>query len=314
MKHTLCSHLLTIVVAMLSMADQASAQAPIISQCVLLPGTAQTASQHSYKALVIGNKEYSTLTKLNNPVKDATDIGQALTEAGFEVTRCTNLTRVALDQAIIDFLSSLDPQSTEVALFYYTGHGAEVDGVNYIFGIDFPKLPTKEKESRAIVALNGYKLQHLLERFAVKQTSFNIVILDACRNNPFALQPSKSIITRKGFSSLTGAKGTYIAFASAPSQEASDGFEGSNSPFAAALLENVGSAELEIDQLFRLVRATVWRTTADQSPWSNSNVVGSFYISRKGSRAVVQKPESTDGEVMTPDDPAKAPEAKNTPP
>ncbi|RKG71437.1 caspase family protein [Corallococcus exercitus] len=313
MNRTSGSILLVIALATICMTGESSAQTTIISQCVLLPPISRTASPHPYKALVIGNKDYGTLTPLSNPVNDATDVGQALTESGFEVTRCTNLTRVALDQAIIDFLTSLDPQSDEVALFYYTGHGAEIDGVNYIFGVDFPKLPSKEVKSH--VALNAYKLQHLLERLSVKQTAFNIVILDACRDNPFASQTSKSIIARKGFSPMLGARGTYIAFASAPGQQASDGFDGSsNSPFAAAFLKSIGPDELEIDQVFRLVREEVWRSTTDQSPWSNINVVGSFYMSRKGSRAVVQKPAPTDFEVMTTEESAKAPAAKSTSP
>ena len=179
---------------------------------------AQPALAESRVALVIGNGEYTGQPHLPNPPHDAEDVAAALEGLGFKVIQGTNLDKAGFDAKLHEF--SRSTTGADVAFFFYSGHGMQIDGVNYLVPIDAPV--TKEDLEFQTVTLDF--VQKLLERAKTK-----IIMLDACRNNPFAEQLGSSLGTRAvnanaGLAMATAPDlGYFIAFATQPGHVASDG-------------------------------------------------------------------------------------------
>jgi tetratricopeptide (TPR) repeat protein len=229
-------------------------------------------------ALVIGNGAYANFGKLPNPPNDARTVAKSLRDIGFEVTEGYDLSRAALQGAVNGFLGSAT--GAKVAVFYYAGHGAQIDGRNFLVPVDLrPDSPQNVLASMTDVDTILAGLDD--------QVRTNIVILDACRNNPMAEQPAagRGLKIGNGLAApaaLAGGAmfgaGTLIAFATAPGQVALDG-EGGNSPFSGALSRHVGTPGLEVQQMLTRVRAEVVATTkSKQVPWSNSSLLGEVYL------------------------------------
>jgi tetratricopeptide (TPR) repeat protein len=232
-------------------------------------------------ALVIGNGAYAHVTALPNPPNDARAIAKSLRGLGFEVAEGVDLTRDAMQKITRDFLR--DAAQAQTALVYYAGHGVQIDGRNYLVPVDV-QLQSGTNPVETMTDMDTI-LAGLDD-----QVRTNILIFDACRNNPMAQQvasagPSRAIGTGSGLaapSSLGGGAtrgaGTLIAFATAPGQVALDG-EGSNSPFSAALSRHIGTPGLEVQQMLTRVRAEVVATTKNkQVPWSNSSLLGEVFL------------------------------------
>jgi len=224
-------------------------------------------------ALVIGNANYSDEMKLANPANDAKLIGTTLEKLGFEVILVTDAKQKPMQRAIVDFgdrLAKAGPDA--VGLFYYAGHGLQLEGQNYL-------VPTDADISREVdVEIDGVSADLVLKQMAYADSRVNIVILDSCRNNPLA-RDYRSAAASEGFAEIrTKPKGTFIAYSTAPGEVAVDG-NGSHSPFAKALATAMQQPGLDLPGVLQQVRQDVLAATEDrQTPWDSSSLVKSFYF------------------------------------
>lgn len=251
----------------------------ILCFCIALPAAAQ-----ERVALVVGNSAYQHVAPLRNPTNDASDLTARLEGLGFTVFGGTDLDRRGLVQALIQFGRAAE--KAEVALFFYAGHGLQVNGQNYLVPVD--ALVEFESEiDLSLVSLSGVMQQ--LER----GSRTNIVFLDACRDNPFAKQLARSMGNRsavalnKGLGRIQSGSGTFIAFATQPDAVAADG-GGRNSPFTTALLSHIATPGQSISDMMIEVRNDVIATTnGAQVPWDSSSLTGRFSFA-PGSASVSQ--------------------------
>jgi uncharacterized caspase-like protein len=233
---------------------------------------------------VIGNGAYTHVKALPNPSNDARSIAKSLRDIGFTVSEGIDLDRAAMQKTTRDFLR--EAARAQVALVYYAGHGVQVDGRNYLVPVDVQFQPGA-KMTDAMMDMDT------IMAGLDDQVRTNILILDACRNNPMAprvasAEPSRAVEAGSGLaapatlgSGSTLGAGTLIAFATAPGQVALDG-EGGNSPFSAALSRHIGTPGIEVQQMLTRVRAEVVAATkAKQVPWSNSSLLGEVYLAEK---------------------------------
>ena len=219
-------------------------------------------------ALVVGNAAYQQeIAKLRNPVNDATAVGRALRRLGFEVIEGTDLNEDSFYDKIIAFDDAA--RGAKLALFFYAGHGLQVDGRNYLAPVDL-KLERKQDLRR-----HAIELVAVLE---VMRSETNLVILDACRNNPLARELARSLglsraaVASRGLARVESASGTLIAYATEPGSVAADG-TGDNSPYTEALLEHLETPGLSVQDLFTEVTASVLASTGEkQKPWTHSSL------------------------------------------
>ncbi len=218
-------------------------------------------------ALVIGNSDYQD-KPLRNPVHDATALAAWLGQHGFTVTMKTDTTRRQLKQAIRDFGKKL--RGGGVGLFYFAGHGMQIGGHNYLLPVDV------EIDSESDVEFEAVDAGMVLGKMADAGNGFNIVILDACRDNPFSRGFRSGF--RSGLARMNAPAGSFIAYATKPGSVAADG-KGPHSPFTGALLLSLKQPGLTIEQLFKRVRIQVIEQTDNsQVPWESSSLVGDFYF------------------------------------
>jgi uncharacterized caspase-like protein len=216
-------------------------------------------------ALVIGNSSY-TEARLKNPMNDATDIAKALREIGFQVTLKLDADRRQMRAAIRDFALAL--KRGGVGLFYFAGHGILSKGKNYLLPVAADVREEFDLEDQAI---DGNTVLLGMEEAGNR---VNIVILDACRNNPFAR--SWRSAASGGLAQMNAPTGSFIAFATSPNSVASDGTE-RNGIFTKHLLANLRQGESDIDRVFTRVTAGVARETGNrQVPWKSSSLTGVF--------------------------------------
>jgi uncharacterized caspase-like protein len=212
-------------------------------------------------ALVIGNGVYQKVPALPNPTRDAADIGRALERLNFKVTQLSNANATEMRKAIVDFGRATE--GSEIAVVFYAGHGMEMGGENWLIPIDAELRSDTDVESEA-VSLRSLSLQ------VSKARQLGLVILDACRNNPFAAMMKGALRTRavtRGLAPTEPTDNVLVAYAARDGTTANDG-DGRNSPFTAALLRNIEKPGLEISFLFRNVRDEVMSATKrEQQPF-----------------------------------------------
>jgi hypothetical protein len=239
-------------------------------------------------ALVIGNSAYAHAPALPNGVNDATAIARSLRNERFEVLLKLDVTLDTLEDAVEEFSRKLQPG--DVSLFYYAGHGLQANGANYLIPVD------AAIERPADLSIEALRLDDVIEAMTAEDNTA-IVLLDACRNSPFTrnLQLSKksrSIGLGRGLAPVDAGRGVYIGFATQPDNVALDG-DTDHSPFAAALLRHMPTADIDIEILMRRVRADVMEATGQQQvPWSNSSLVEpgfAFRPDRAGQKANTQR-------------------------
>jgi Caspase domain/Domain of unknown function (DUF4189) len=223
-------------------------------------------------ALVVGNSAYQNITRLDNPKNDALLIADTLGGLGFTLIgggAQTDLDKAALDLAIQNFGRQI--QGADVTLFYYAGHGVQVSGSNYLVPVN--ANPTREAD----VDFQMVDVNLVLRQMQGSGTRLNMVILDACRNNPFGARGLRS--AEGGLAQLRAPEGTLISYATQPGSVAQDGVDG-HSPYTRALAATVVQAGLDIFQTFNQVGLVVKRTTGGaQQPWvSSSPIDGTFYF------------------------------------
>lgn len=224
-------------------------------------------------ALVIGNGGYQGISALKNPPNDARAIAAALQTTGFTVDLKIDASQEEMETAIRDFGNAL--HSGGVGMFYFAGHGLQVKGSNYLIPIGAgPQI-----KSETDVRYKAVDMGLVLDSMDAARNGLNIIVLDACRNNPFAR--SFRSITPGGLSKVQGPKGTLIAFATEPGDVALDG-EGENSPYTKHLVRSIETPGLALEQTFKQVLQGVDKeTSGQQTPWISSSFVGDFYFAAK---------------------------------
>ena len=224
-------------------------------------------------ALVIGNAAYEHTTALRNPRNDAADMARVLEGLGFEVIKGLDLDERAFEKKLREF--SRAARGAEVTLFFYAGHGLQVEDENYL-------VPTDAKLAEEVdLRLEAFELAAFLGQM---RGETNLVFLDACRDNPLArtlarsMGPTRSSAIERGLSRVETARGTLIAYATQPGNVADDG-EGRNSPFTAALLAHIATLGLSVnDMLTSVSDAVVTGTNGRQQPWTHTSLRKPFYF------------------------------------
>ncbi|MCK5684427.1 caspase family protein, partial [bacterium] len=228
--------------------------------------TVMEADATTRTALVIGNGAYKS-APLKNPVNDAEDMANVLTESGFKVTLKINASQREMETAVRIFGKVL--RKGGIGLFYYAGHGLQLNGINYLIPVD------AQIETESDVKYETIDAGRILGKMEDAGNNMNIIILDACRNNPFA----RSFRTLdKGLAKMDAPTGSLIAYATAPGRLASDG-DGRNGVYTKHLIRNIRNPDLKIEELFKNVRmAVVENTSKKQVPWESSSLMGTFYF------------------------------------
>jgi hypothetical protein len=215
-------------------------------------------------ALVIGNAAYKE-APLRNAVNDARAMAATLQGLGFEVIRLENANKEQIERAVVQFTSRLSDDSS--GLFYYAGHGIQIRGRNYLV----PVGTRFQSQQEARIESVGVDL--VLNELAYAGNQLNIVVLDACRNNPFERRLRGA---SRGLAAIDAARGTLIAYATSPGSVALDG-EGRNGLFTEELLRALGKPGLKIEEVFKNARVEVARRTNNQQiPWESSSLTGDF--------------------------------------
>lgn len=239
----------------------------------IIPAIVDTYKDEKRYALVIGNSNYSKeIGILKNPVNDATDVATELRKSNFDVQLLTNATYVQIREAMRRFQQKLTdgPRDQTVGLFYYAGHGVQYQDENYLVPID-ASVQFEDDITRMCFPVQRMVLANMENT----NSRMNIVILDACRNNPF---PATSRSVGSGLGEMKRARGSFIAFATAPGSVASDG-TGRNGLYTQELLKALRKSGLTIEQVFKEVRMNVLRLSGDrQYTWDSSNIIGEFYF------------------------------------
>ncbi len=235
----------------------------LILLCAL--STSALAGRHAF---VVGNSAYRHATPLPNPANDAGDIARRLESLGYRVTLGLDLSRAALLERFQTFTRTL--RADDLALIFYAGHGLQISGENYLVPVD-AQLVDQEHARTTLISLNA------LMTDLSRATRNRIVILDACRNNPFIEEIARSATTRgattRGLARVYAGVGSYIAYSTQPGNVALDG-TGRNSPFTSALLGHIGERGADVHAVMRRVRAKVQELTqAQQIPWENSSLI-----------------------------------------
>ncbi|HUQ95937.1 MAG TPA: caspase family protein [Bryobacteraceae bacterium] len=217
-------------------------------------------------ALLVGNEAYPKWP-LRNPVNDARVMDQALRETGFQTEVILNATLRDLERAIDRFVGKL--HAGDVALFYYAGHGIQINGENYLIPVDFD---AKDEADAKYVSYSASRLQDRIETAGAR---LSLLVFDACRNNPF----KASRAAGGGLAAMNTGKGTLIALATSPGKTADDNPGGNNGLFTSHLVTALREPGLSLDQVFNRVRERVYSDSNQrQLPWTVSSVIGEFYF------------------------------------
>ncbi len=221
-------------------------------------------------ALVVGNNQYPT-APLRNAANDARDLAATLRELGFQVILRENASRKDMIEAVREFGQALDGAQT--ALFFYAGHAMQFKDRNYLIPID------AAMGSEEDVTFFSVELGQLFDRMERARTRFNFIILDACRDNPFA---STFKVSSAGLAQISAPSGTLIAYATAPGSVAADG-GGRNGIYTKHILQNIKAPDLPAEIMFKRVREGVERETRRlQTPWDSSSLKGDFVFNPTG--------------------------------
>jgi len=219
----------------------------------------------SVHAIVVGNGAYQGSGRLDNPINDARAMSAKLRQMGFKVTTIENATRSKLVSALVGFNRSAS--ATDVSMFFYAGHAAQISGINYMLPTDINMNDLSE------VPLHGISLNSVIDQYLPGKTK--LVFLDACRDNPLLQVASRSMT--RGLAPISVSEGVMIAYATKDGSVAADG-NGKNSPFTKALLQHIDGPD-DISVVLRKVRAEVMQDTdGKQQPWDYNSLTGGSLI------------------------------------
>ncbi len=226
------------------------------------------AMKNSRTALVIGNADYPGAA-LKNPANDAIDVAKRLETFGFSVRRAVDCSNKEMDLALKAFKRDL--ADAEVGLFFFAGHGIQIEGINYLIALD------TDTSSETDAKHSSLSLDKVIDTMEKAPTSTSIIMLDACRNNPFERGWHRSAATR-GLASVYAPRGTLVAFATSPGQVASDG-KGRNGSYTEALLQHIDAEDCTIEAMFKRVRNTLSAATKQkQISWEHTSLAGEFFF------------------------------------
>jgi hypothetical protein len=252
----------------------------LMALLILLPGPAPASQSRGIKAvsknlpvkpqervaMVIGNSDYQS-SPLRNPTNDARAMATALEQLDFKVELVLNGDRRKMIKTLNRFNRKL--RQADVGLFYYAGHGIQVKGRNYLIPVD------AALETESDIEFEALDLGRVLGKMDDAGCPLNIVILDACRDNPFSRSFRSAT---KGLAMVDAPRGTLLAFATAPGSVAADG-NGTNGLYTQKLLANLQRPGLSIEEVFKKVRIEVVKeTNGRQIPWETSSLMGDFYF------------------------------------
>jgi hypothetical protein len=245
----------------------------------------QAAFAENRIALVIGQSNYRAVVALPNPANDARAVSQLLSEAGFEVLSAADLSQSEMREKIGDFAAQVAAKGPDtIALVFYAGHGLQIDGENFLVPVDVD--PKREAD----IPLQAVRLNDILNTLTSVPSKMRIVLLDACRNNPF---PSINQSAGHGLAIVDakiGAPGTFVSFSTSPGAEAEDG-SGADSPYTSALLLAAKEPGLSIEDTFKRVRVSVNKATdGRQTPWDSSSLTDEFRFFPGSGAAAPQQP------------------------
>lgn len=222
--------------------------------------------------LVVGCTDYEFAGHLANPINDASGIKECLESLSFDVMFVINPTLKELKIAIDDFGTELEKY--DVGLFYFAGHGVQVKGLNYLIPVD------ANLKNERTVEYDCVQVDRILSHMEGAKTSVNLVILDACRNNPFERNWGRDL-SQRGFAVMDAPKGSLIAYSTSPGKTASDG-EGKNGLYTGELLTEIKAENVTVTQLFQRVRKSVMAKSRDeQIPWESTSLTADFYFNQR---------------------------------
>lgn len=245
-------------------------------------------------ALVIGNSDYEHITDLDNTLNDARAIAKSLKATGFQVIKAENMTRRGMNDVTEQFLAAVKPGAE--ALIYYAGHGVELAGENYLLPTDIRKLnPSQKRTLRA----ESISLNELLEDLRVRKARVNLVLLDACRDNPFPTENTRSLGGSAGLGRVDPPHGTVVVYAAAAGEKAldklSDADDNPNGLFTRHLLDLMSEPGLEIRPLVQNLKERVYNdalkvSSRTQRPSYYDGLIGKFYFRPKAQALTLRHP------------------------
>lgn len=253
--------------------------------CLLLAaiwiGAAHQVPAETRVALVIGNGNYSDVPPLPNPANDARLITQTLTKLGFAVSTTIDASHADMRRDIKAFGEELEKAGTDaIGLFFYAGHAVQIAGANYLLPVD------ARIGDESDISIEGVHLDLIVHQMTFAQSGTSIVVLDACRDNPF----DTTISLPSGLAQIRAPRNSFIAYATEPGGIAWDG-EGTNSPYSLALSQTLLSPDQSIETVFKAVRRQVLSATDNrQSTWESSSLTKDLYLTRSRGTVPITEP------------------------
>jgi hypothetical protein len=234
----------------------------------------QSASAENRLALVIGQSAYKSVPALPNPGNDAKAVTQLLTDSGFEVSQASDLSQSQMREKVSEFAGQVAAKGADtVALVFYAGHGLQIDGENFLVPIDID--PKREAD----IPIQAVRLNDVMNTLTSVPSRMRILLLDACRDNPF---PDLKKTAGGGLAIIDakiGAPNTFLSFSTSPGAVAEDG-TGADSPYTTALLAAAKEPNIPIEETFKRVRLSVNKATEGrQTPWDSSSLTEDFRFS-----------------------------------
>jgi hypothetical protein len=242
-----------------------------VQQQNITDNNSNTTDSQKRLALVIGNGNYTGAGALKNPVNDARAMKTALEELGFSVIKYENCDQQMMKRAIDEFGREL--ANNDVGFFFYAGHGLQVKGANYLIPVD------AQLQNENDVEYDCVRADRVMAKMEAANSKTNIVVLDACRNNPFERSWARST-NGNGLAFMNAPQGSLIAYATAPGNTASDG-DGENGLYTSALLKQIRVPNASIETVFKKVRQEVIKSSeGKQTPWESTSLTGDFYFKK----------------------------------
>ncbi|PCI03171.1 MAG: hypothetical protein COB78_11270 [Hyphomicrobiales bacterium] len=244
-------------------------------------------------ALVVGNDAYENITALKKAANDARGIGETLTSLGFDVTTATNISRREMNQTLQNFNNSIRPD--DIVLFFFAGHGVEIDGENYLLPID---VPDAKGDQLDFIKGETIRLNRVLEDLRARKAKLSLVILDACRNNPFTGSPGRSLGGKKGLARIAAPQGTFVMYSADVGEAAldrlGDNDKNPNSIFTRTLIPLMKTPGIDLvdtaREARRQVRKLALSVSHSQTPAYYDAVLGDFYFTPSSGVIVPGKP------------------------
>ncbi|TPJ68805.1 tetratricopeptide repeat protein [Mesorhizobium sp. B2-7-1] len=267
----------------------------LLAALILVGFTTFEARADRRVALVIGNSEYREIPALKNPDKDADDVSKTFRLAGFEVFTAKDLTRLQFEERFRNYLAAAD--GADLAVVYYSGHGFQIGGENFLIPVDASLKDAADMEVQAI------KVNDILRQLR-SRSKIQMIILDACRNNPFPrkdywLRDQLIVAGDSGLAQVTGSQNTLIAFATEPGAVAYDG-AGDLSPFSSSFSRRALAPDQEISSVMAAVRRDVVKATnGKQVPWENSSLIDDVVLMRGAEQPAPSPPAAQQDQQAT---------------